>query len=100
MSVKLDVEAGTATVELPGEKGLTFVYDVRPVPPVEGWRSWAVERQDDPEAEHAHTVGRDGRRWRCTCDSFKYNPARWLAGCKHVRALKLALEALAKLTGD
>lgn len=97
MSVKLDMANGIATVELPGEKGQTFTYECRPVKPVGGWKSWAFERVNDPEAEHAHTVGVFEGRWRCTCNSFFYNPARWESGCKHTRSVKLALEALQKM---
>jgi hypothetical protein len=98
VSVPVEVVDGVACVQLPADRKRELVrYEVRAVPAVGGWRSWAVEQVDDTTADHHHTVGTDGERWRCTCRDHLYRGRQRL--CKHCAAVAEVLEFYAKLTG-
>lgn len=98
MSVKVDMVDGVPCVWLPaGRKRELVCYEVRRVPDVEGWRSSAVEQQGDTTAEHHHTVGERGGRWRCTCRDWLFRGRQRF--CKHIAATREVLAFIKALTG-
>jgi hypothetical protein len=98
VTVAISAENNCAVVEIPDADGEVFAYECRAVGLVGGWRSWSVVRRGD-EGEHSHTVGTHGGRFRCSCKSFQFNPARWVAGCKHTASVREVLDFYKKLTG-
>jgi hypothetical protein len=102
VSVPVEVVGGVACVTLPaGRKKVPTRYQVRAVGSVGGWRSWTVQQAeaDDPEGEHAHTVGTDGERWRCTCADWTFRADRHERPCKHIRACREVVAFIKALTG-